>query len=122
MVLQKKEFLMSERIALTVAFEAMRVLGTSAQPEMLLDKLLLVNVERGQRQYHILFSHSEDGRKHPYRAELSIQANKDNRPTEWEGGTVEIFHWLVETPWSTDFTVIWSITGIPRVELGPITC
>ena len=113
--MSKREFTTAERIALTIALESMRNLGWHNQPEMLLDKIILLNTtEDGTRQYRILFTLFGE-RQSMFKVEVTIRTQEGDY---WMDGVVMAFHWITTIPRQAKFAIVWE-RGTPRVVLEP---
>ncbi len=112
---KEKEFTTAERIALTVAFEALRQRGWSDQPEMLFDKILPVRAEGENRQYKVLFALFGE-RQSIYEVGVCIRKEQFGASTRWADGVATAFHWIAKTPWIARFKINW-VRGTPRVKV-----
>jgi hypothetical protein len=110
---QKKQFVISERIALVVALEVLRDLSWYNQPELFLDEITLDDVMPRSRRYNVVFSSFQD-RQLRHIVEVTVNASDER----WVGGAWVAYHASDQNKGRFSlFQVRWSKEGDPTVEV-----
>lgn len=87
-MLDKRVFHGGDRIALYVAFWAMKELGWSSQPELMLDALELHEIGKNHRKYTVIFP-LWNNRVTKYKIEVKVESDGSG---PWERGSFNATH------------------------------